>query len=533
MAADYNTYTTRMLSCAKVGNYSLEQVSKHMLSYIANYSILCYNEDVPRSATQLKEDKMLKEMEHLAEVPFSRPVDDAVTSSEEEHEEERQEEECQEECKEERQEEHQEEVESAKSSASSQAGPAPKRRKGERSQESYVAKEKSSHNKNRKCQIPGCKYYSPNLPQHLKVHINKGEVTPEDAKRMHEILVAGKRQRGAPVKDSKSGQYRGGRWKKWCTVAHCQALVLDMPQHLTSPWHNFKQGTRMHNMYLQAAKTYTGLGEMMLFLQSLRSASLSKKVSEEEPVEEEKEATQSEALCLSPSSGKKPATSRAKDSKTPTEYKSEEYDAWNHDSSRESSLELEGEGEEESEVPDDESEDPDFETFSIEKFFTTRKPLNNRHHWLVGFYDFLACPSMGFEKQWVRLQHACQVRKILEAVKPGGENIMLANDKGEEAWRKFLRPILDSGSKKSGTIISYLGSYEKFLKFINSQYTDDMPPLDQAVKDLLKLSEGQKGGWRSLVYNATHIEGFKQYLDESTNILKPKEIKAIKKSMMT
>ena len=178
LAADYNTYATRMLSCAKVGNYFLEQASKHMLSYIANYSILWYNEDVPRSATLLKEDKMLKEMEHLAEVPFSRPVDDAVTSSEEEHEEERQEEECQEEC----QEEHQEEVDSAKSSASSQAGPAPKRRKGERSQESYVAKEKSSHNKNRKCQIPGCKYYSPNLPQHLKVHINKGEVVPEDAK---------------------------------------------------------------------------------------------------------------------------------------------------------------------------------------------------------------------------------------------------------------------------------------------------------------------------------------------------------------
>ena len=197
-----------------------------------------------------------------------------------------------------------------------------------------------------------------------------------------------------------------------------------------------------------------------------------------------------------------PATSKQEDSDTPVEFEFKQSAVLTHDSLGESSLESEGEAEEEPQVPDDDSGDPDYETSNLERFFSSRTPQRNRNMWLFGFYDFLARPSMGFKKQAIRLQHASQVRKILEAVEPqpsGCDINCLAHDKGEEAWRKFVRPILEQGTKKYVTVISYLSGFENFLKFVNSQYTDDMPYLNQHIKNTLKLSEGQIGGWRTSV----------------------------------
>ena len=544
LTADFNTYATRMLACAKVGNYSLEQACKRMLTYLSNYCQLRFNKSIPASASIISKEKMLEEMLHLAgEVPFSRALNDASTSSSEEEEEEDKEEREEEEGRPEAQpqeeeqcQEEEEEGESAKHPASSRAGPASKRSKRVDSQESERSSSSSSHHKMRKCQIPGCSYYGPNLPRHIRVHVKRGEVAEDDFQRMREILLAGKRQRGAPIKERKSGQFRGGRRKKWCAVPGCGRVVLDMPQHLAATRHSFKRGSRLHNMYLQAAKPYTGLGEMKVILhpsQPESSSAESTRHTHQTSTVEGEAGAQSQEPRPSTVSGEQrmPAASRQEDSDTPVESESEQSDAQTHDSSGESSLESEEEGEEEPAVTDDDSEDPDFETSSLQRFFNSKKPLNNRHTWLIGFYDFLARPSMGFKKQSIRLQQASQVRKILEVVEPGGSDInCLGKDKGEEAWRKFVRPILEKGSRKFGSVIFYLSSYEKFLKFINSQYMDDMPHLDQQVNDTLKLSEGQIGGWRSSVYDYTCIESCQQYLEESTHVLKPDEIKAIKKS---
>ena len=78
------------------------------------------------------------------------------------------------------------------------------------------------------------------------MHVNRGEVAQEDTQRMREILVASKRQRGALVKDSKYGEFRGGRRKKWC-IAGGGRMVLDKPQHLAGPQHNLKRGSWLHN----------------------------------------------------------------------------------------------------------------------------------------------------------------------------------------------------------------------------------------------------------------------------------------------
>ena len=108
---------------------------------------------------------------------------------------------------------------------------------------------------------------------------------------------------------------------------------------------------------------------------------------------------------------------------------------------------------------------------------------------------------MGFKKQAICLQHASQVWKILEAVEPepGGSDInCLAHDKGEEAWRVCL-PHPGTGHKKIRDSCFISVQLRKFLKFVNSQYTDDMPNLNQHIKNTPRLSEGQIRGWRSSV----------------------------------
>ena len=153
-----------------------------------------FNEEILALASIITREKMLEEMLHLAgEVPFLRAVRDAGTSSEEEEEEE---------CPEAQPQEEEE------------------RRRGrtERQAPGFFTSQTSSHaqemghtqepekssfqHKMRKCQIPGCCYYVPNLPRHVNVHVKRGKVAQEDTQRMREIPVASNHQRGAPVKDS-------------------------------------------------------------------------------------------------------------------------------------------------------------------------------------------------------------------------------------------------------------------------------------------------------------------------------------------
>ena len=78
LTADYTTYTIRMLACAKVGNFSLEQACKRMLTYLANNCQMHFNEEILALASIITREKMLEEMLHLAgEVPFLPAVSDA------------------------------------------------------------------------------------------------------------------------------------------------------------------------------------------------------------------------------------------------------------------------------------------------------------------------------------------------------------------------------------------------------------------------------------------------------------------------
>lgn len=69
---------------------------------------------------------------------------------------------------------------------------------------------------------------------------------------------------------------------------------------------------------------------------------------------------------------------------------------------------------------------------SSEKYYTQTKPENPRHQWLIGFYDYLSRPAMGDRKKAICLQHAGQMRTLLEHLDPKGKDITcLALDAGD------------------------------------------------------------------------------------------------------
>ena len=66
---------------------------------------------------------------------------------------------------------------------------------------------------------------------------------------------------------------------------------------------------------------------------------------------------------------------------------------------------------------------------SAEQFFTTTTLQNPRHKWLTGFYDYLSRPAMGDKKKAICLQHAGQMRILLDYIDPKGDDITcLAQD---------------------------------------------------------------------------------------------------------
>ena len=113
---------------------------------------------------------------------------------------------------------------------------------------------------------------------------------------------------------------------------------------------------------------------------------------------------------------------------------------------------------EDEEYSDDEKDDEHSSQKPTSKeFFTDANPKTPRHKWLVKSYEYLTRPTAGDQKPAIRLQHVTQMRNLLEAVDPDGDNILgLLEDSGDAVWSMWVKPQLDSKTKKRGTIISYL-----------------------------------------------------------------------------
>ena len=91
----------------------------------------------------------------------------------------------------------------------------------------------------------------------------------------------------------------------------------------------------------------------------------------------------------------------------------------------------------------DESDGDDAEYLMAADFFQEKEPKSNRHKWLCQFYRYPFMPSSGFHKDKNRLQHACQVKILLEETDPRGDDIVfLAEEEGNRAWVDWVIPNL-------------------------------------------------------------------------------------------
>ena len=76
-------------------------------------------------------------------------------------------------------------------------------------------------------------------------------------------------------------------------------------------------------------------------------------------------------------------------------------------------------------------------TLTNAMFFEDPRPSTDRQRWLCGFYNYLALPEAGHRKKQQRIQHASQMRLLLEAMAPEEDNLDCLEEDG--GWRSICR----------------------------------------------------------------------------------------------
>lgn len=79
---------------------------------------------------------------------------------------------------------------------------------------------------------------------------------------------------------------------------------------------------------------------------------------------------------------------------------------------------------EETNSDETEGSEDDYPNPNQEAYFIDKQPISNRHKWLAGFYEYLLTPAAGFHQERNRLQHATQVRNIVNEIDPKGNDIL-------------------------------------------------------------------------------------------------------------
>ena len=254
---------------------------------------------------------------------------------------------------------------------------------------------KRSHHKKQSCQAPGCKFEGYDLKRHMQIHVRKGEIAEQNVSKLSSIMACRHKQREKSVQKNKSGKRKKGRFRKWCPVPGCDSIVVNMGRHLSYiKGHNIKKDSSHYIRLLKTAHQYTGTAELQAYLASPNESDEEEdheeeEQHEEEEVHEEKEDyEEEEELQMEWGS----QSGDVKDKKQEAEDGED-----SEDDDKETSEHNSGESKEET-SEESEYEDSGNERQTAEKFFMATKYINNRHRWLVGFYDYLSRLSAGHQK---------------------------------------------------------------------------------------------------------------------------------------
>jgi len=179
------------------------------------------------------------------------------------------------------------------------------------------------------------------------------------------------------------------------------------------------------------------------------------------------------------------------------------------------------EGEEES---DDECGDSENGDANNEEYFTFVAPTTPRHEWLTIFYRYLGTPSAGGIGAKVRLQHASQVRTLLECIDAGGTDVdALSADEGNAVWTNWVE--LQLGEKAGGTIRAYLCSLEKFLDCVLlERVRERVPEIKGETLALFRRMKKCMPKWRSTVSRICQGRENERMVDECLNRLTDQDV---------
>lgn len=134
---------------------------------------------------------------------------------------------------------------------------------------------------------------------------------------------------------------------------------------------------------------------------------------------------------------------------------------------------------------------------------------------------------MAEKKSKNQLQHASQVRTILEELDPLGKDIrVLSEDEGYIVWTEFVD--LKMEVLKGGTIRSYLGSYELFLTFVTAERVrgGQVPLLDEDTLRIFRNTLPRLKGWRKTVDLEKKPQRTEDILQECDTRLTTEDVKA-------
>lgn len=343
-----------------------------------------------------------------------------------------------------------------------------------------------SHHAARKC--PVCLEDHTNLPRHLQVHVKRNEISEEDVG--FTLSVAARRKR-------KRAHTKEKRLFKWCPVKGCQTVTAYLRSHLIH-YHRVKGGTQL-NQHVNMARRYKGTEEVDK-VKAITTRVTSK---------EETPPPPSTKVC--------PATSTRVTTPPSTEVASSPLLI--------SSPML-------ADPFASQSDGSDFDpNESVSEYFKATNYRNERHRWLCLFFEELNKPDMGRKKSRNRVQHASHVRRLLEDLQPNGTDIdMLSEDEGNIVWTEWVDPKMDY--LRAGTIKSYLGSYEMFLRFVTKERVRSgvVPELDDDVLKIFRNTVKKLKGWRKTVDLEKRPEKYDKVLEETDMRLINRDVEEFKNS---
>ena len=177
---------------------------------------------------------------------------------------------------------------------------------------------------------------------------------------------------------------------------------------------------------------------------------------------------------------------------------------------------------------EDDSDEPDYAM--KEDYFKESEPTSNRHKWLIVYYKYLFTPTAGFHQHRNRLQHAGQVKTILDETDPKGDDIVfLTEEEGNRVWIDWVVPNLRK--KAAGTLKSYLTSLQMFLEYVTKKGRRPyLPSLSDEDRNTLSDLAGGLKGWRRHITEDTSSAKWDKYLDECEHLLTNQQVDDIMNS---